>query len=107
MHASAIMRTLGKIIEGMDHLEDVAPLLARLGRSHAAVGIRPEHFAAMRACMMEALAEHLGRDAFAGAVEAAWGAFFDAITSVLIGSFPESSGVAPPEELEAERDFGL
>ena len=90
------MRTIGKVIEGMDHLDDVMPMLARLGRSHAMMGIKPAYFATLKECLMEALAEHLGAEAFAGAIEAAWGAAFDAIASVIIShiSYQNEGGPA-------------
>ena len=40
VHASAFMRTLGKAVESADNLAEVLPVLARLGRSHAMMGIR-------------------------------------------------------------------
>ena len=42
MHAAAIMRTVGKVIDNMGNLVEVVPMLARLGRSHALLGIRYE-----------------------------------------------------------------
>ena len=44
MHASAIVRTVGKFFENMDHVESVMPMLERLGASHASLGVKPEFF---------------------------------------------------------------
>ena len=70
--------------------------------------LRPEYFTTLRECMLEALAEHLGTENFTEAVEAAWGAAFDAITAVILGNYPRGneSGMVYPSGLGSE-EFGF
>ena len=72
--------------------------------------LRPEYFATLRECMLEALAEHLGRDTFTEAVHAAWGSAFDAISSVIISNYPRSSDVEAgpaPSSTFGSQTFGI
>ena len=96
MHASAIIRTIGKAVEGAEQLQEVLSVLARLGRTHANLFVKQDYFAVLRDCLLEALVEHLGRDTFTDAVEEAWAAAFDGIASVIIGCYP-TSGVFSPD----------
>lgn len=80
-----------QVIESMGDLDAAAPMLARLGRSHAALGARPESFAAMGDCLMEELAASLKLAEFPREVELAWRAIFDAISAAIISQYP--SGV--------------
>ena len=104
MHASAIMRTIGKAVENAERLHEVYPVLARLGRTHANLNVKHEFFPALRECLLEALAEHLGRDRVTDAVKDAWAAAFDGIASVIISNYPVdplSSAVVYPGPAEA------
>ena len=104
MHASAIMRTLGKVIENMGHLEAVVPMLARLGRSHATMGVKPAYFTTLRACLLEALGEHLGPEKFTPDVAEVWGAAYDAIAAVIISHYDSEhgSGLAAVSDLGSQ-----
>ena len=107
MHASAIMRTIGKAIENAEQLHGVIPVLARLGRTHANLFVKQDYFPALRYCMVEALAEHLGRDRLTDAVEKSWRAAIDGIAAVIISHYPgdpRSSGVVSP--VDAKRESG-
>ena len=73
-----------QVIESLDDLDAVAPVLSRLGRTHAAMGVRPELFAAMRECLIEELAASLGAANFTDEVEAAWRCIVDAVVAVII-----------------------
>ena len=73
-----------QVIESLDDLDAVTPMLARLGRTHTAVGVKPEFFAAMRECLIEELAASLGAANFTDEVEAAWRCIVDAIVAVII-----------------------
>ena len=83
MHGSLVIRTIGRIIESLEDLEAVMPTLERLGRSHAAMGVAPESLAALRECLMEALAESLGPANWSPEVEAAWRAAYDVISAAM------------------------
>ena len=53
----AVMRTIGRVVEGLDDICSMAPLLAKLGRSHARLGVDSASFALMRDCLIEVLEE--------------------------------------------------
>ena len=53
----AVMRTIGRVVEGLDDIYSMAPLLAKLGRSHARLGVDSASFALMRDCLIEVLEE--------------------------------------------------
>jgi hemoglobin-like flavoprotein len=58
------------------------PALAQLGRSHAAMGVRPAHFGAMRLALAGVLREDLRED-FTREVEEAWMAAFDVLAHAM------------------------
>ena len=49
------MRTVGRIVEGLEDITSSLPLLRKLGVSHAGLGVGPEAFAGMRECLMDSL----------------------------------------------------
>ena len=89
MHASAIMRTIGRAIEGAEQLHEVLPMLARLGRTHANLFVKQEYFTVLRECLLETLAEHLGRDILTDAVKDAWRTAIDGIAAVIVSNYPD------------------
>ena len=84
------MRTVGMFIENMDNLQAMVPTLARLGGTHALLGIRPAFFKEFRASFIEAMAEGLGHEKFTEEVETAWCAAIDTITSVIVSNYPRA-----------------
>ena len=65
------MTTLAVIVDDLDRPEVLEPQLAAIGRSHAALGVRPAHFAPMEEALIDTLRAHLGED-LDPATEAAW-----------------------------------
>ena len=94
------MRTIGRAIEGAEQLQEVLPMLTRLGRTHANLLVKREYFAKLRECLVEALAEHLGRDILTDVVKDAWRVALDGIAAVIVSNYPDdppSSSVVYPE----------
>jgi hemoglobin-like flavoprotein len=58
------------------------PALVQLGRNHAAIGIRPEHFDWMRIALLDGLRGELG-ESFTHDMEGAWMAAFDVLTRAM------------------------
>jgi hemoglobin-like flavoprotein len=58
------------------------PALVELGRVHARLGVRPEHFAVMRIALLQALGEELG-DEYNLDVKEAWQAAFDILVNAM------------------------
>ena len=105
MHASAIMRTIGRAIEGAEQLHEVLPMLTRLGRTHANLFVKQDYFAVLRECLVEALAEHLGREILTDSVKDAWRVALDGIAAVIVSNYPDdppSSSVVFPEDAKLE-----
>ena len=97
MHASAIMRTVGMFIENMDNIQAVVPTLARLGGTHALLGVRPAFFKEFRASFIEAVKEDLGRARFTAEVETAWCTAIDTITSIIVSNYPPAALANEPQ----------
>jgi nitric oxide dioxygenase len=54
------MTTLAVIVDDLDRPEVLEPQLAAIGRSHAALGVRPAHFAPMEEALIDTLRAQLG-----------------------------------------------
>ena len=57
LHATHVIRMLGKLVGGLSNLSSVMPVLLELGRTHSMLSIRPEYFDVMRECLLDTLAE--------------------------------------------------
>lgn len=77
------MTTLGKIIGNIEDPEAQGDHFADLGRGHALIGVKAEHFAPMGEALMETLRSELGAD-FTGELEAAWRAAYDELAARII-----------------------
>jgi hemoglobin-like flavoprotein len=62
--------------------EAVVPGISRLRNCHMAIGVKGEHYAIMRAAILQSVAAILG-DAFGGQVVEAWGAAFDTLAEAI------------------------
>ena len=65
------MTTLAVIVDDLDRPEALERQLSAIGRSHAALGVRPAHFAPMEEALIDTLRAQLGAALDADA-EAAW-----------------------------------
>ena len=90
VHSTAVVRTVGRLLDGLHGLPALAPELRRLGRSHAAMGVPPSAFPTMRDCLMGALADHLGPAQWTAAASAAWLRAFDAVSSDIVHNYETS-----------------
>lgn len=78
-----LMSMLGSIVARLHDHDVLFPLVADLGSRHVAYGAQPEHYQAVGAALMAALARTLG-DRFTPEVEAAWQSAFDALAQTMI-----------------------
>jgi nitric oxide dioxygenase len=69
------MAALKLIVASLDAPGALVAQYADLGRGHAIIGVRPEHFDVMGEALMETLAESLG-EGFTAETEAAWRAAY-------------------------------
>lgn len=70
------LSTLMTLVDLLDDPETLETELDDLARSHATVGVRPEHYAPMGSALMVTLGESLGRD-FTEELQAAWRSAYD------------------------------
>lgn len=77
------MTAVRTIVGRLEARGEAADHLARLGRDHAALGVRPEHFEPMREALIETFRATLG-DAFTPAAEVAWCRAYDEIAAAMI-----------------------
>jgi len=69
--AKRTMAALRTAVEGLDRLDEVGPMLVRLGARHVRYGVRPEHFDVVGAALMWTLEHGLG-DELTPPVREAW-----------------------------------
>jgi nitric oxide dioxygenase len=67
----------------IDQLEAIAPALPRIVQKHAALGVLPEHYPIVGACLLKAIREVLGEVA-SDEILAAWGEAYGALAQLLI-----------------------
>ncbi len=80
-------RALAEAVAGfahqVDNLEALTPLIERVAHKHVALGIEPEHYGAVGACLIEAMGDVLGRHA-TPALLSAWSAAFAFLADIFI-----------------------
>ncbi|HEX2011021.1 MAG TPA: NO-inducible flavohemoprotein [Roseateles sp.] len=67
----------------IDRLEALAPALPRIVQKHVALGVQPEHYPIVGACLLRAIREVLGEIA-SDEIIAAWGEAYGALARLLI-----------------------
>lgn len=68
----------------IDRLEALAPALPRIVQKHVALGVQPEHYPVVGACLLRAIREVLGEQIATDAIIAAWGEAYGALAQLLI-----------------------
>ena len=79
------MSAVGTILDSLDRPAEAGTTVERLGEGHAALGVRPEHFAPMRAALIDTFRQTLG-SRFTEAHAAAWGKAFDEIAAGMVAA---------------------
>lgn len=69
----------------IDRLDELAGALPRIVQKHAALGVLPEHYPIVGACLLRAIKEVLG-DAATDEIIAAWGEAYQALADLLIAA---------------------
>lgn len=77
------MTTLDTVVESLDAPETLVEPMRELGRTHARLGVRVEHFAPMGEALIEVLRGNLG-EGFTAEAEAAWRVAYDDLARMLI-----------------------
>ncbi|HEX2835659.1 MAG TPA: protein kinase [Thermoanaerobaculia bacterium] len=80
-----LMNMLSAAVRGLDHLEELTPVLQELGRRHAAYGVRVDHYPAVEACLLYTIEAMMGDD-FNLDVKLAWTRIYNFIAETMIDS---------------------
>ena len=81
--AKRLMAAVKVAVDGLDHVEDVAPFLIKLGARHVRYGVRPEHFDVGGEALLWTLERGLG-EAFTPDVREAWVAAWNIVASAML-----------------------
>lgn len=86
-----LMKMIGVAVAGLDRLDSIVPAVQDLGRRHVTYGVKPEHYDAVGAALIQALGQGLG-EAFTPQVKVAWitvyGVLAGAMKSAAYGGQP-------------------
>jgi hemoglobin-like flavoprotein len=82
-HAKRLMAAVNVVVDGLDDLDDVAPMLVKLGARHVRYGARPEHFDVVGSALLWTLEQGLG-EAFTPEVRDAWAAGWNVIAGAML-----------------------
>jgi hemoglobin-like flavoprotein len=74
-----LMNMLTSVVDHLDDLESLTPVLRALGHRHVAYGVRPEHYATLSRAFLWALGQCLEAE-FYPDVKAAWAAVLEVIS---------------------------
>ncbi|POX43097.1 globin [Streptomyces sp. Ru73] len=77
-----LWNAIGALVANVEDTDTLVRILQGLGARHAGYGARPEHFPAVGASLVAALA-HFAGDAWTPETEASWGAVHDTVTAVM------------------------
>lgn len=78
-----LMVMLGTAVNGLTRLDALLPAVHALGERHAGYGVHVDHFKPVGEALLWTLKHGLG-DGFTPAVEKAWGAAYEVLSSAMI-----------------------
>jgi nitric oxide dioxygenase len=78
-----LMLTLAAIVNDLDRLDQLVPMVSELARRHVGYGARDDHYAPVGAALIETLRSALG-PRFTPDVEGAWGAAYALLSGAMI-----------------------
>ncbi len=90
IQSTKLMQMLAIAVTGLDHLDELTPILEDLGHRHVTYGVTREHYAIVKQALMFALAHVLALE-FTPEAEEAWKQVYDLITSIMVEKNYESA----------------
>jgi nitric oxide dioxygenase len=93
--ARRLMAAVRAAVEGLGNLEQVAPVLVKLGARHGRYGVRPEHFDVGGEALLWTLEQGLG-DLFTAEVRDAWEAAWGVVAGAMISGMEEAAATLEP-----------
>jgi nitric oxide dioxygenase len=80
-----LMRALATVVDGLGHIEAIAPVVRDLAKRHVAYGVQPEHYPLVGAALLWTLEQGLG-DEFTPTLRAAWATAYSALSEMMIAA---------------------
>ena len=80
-----LVQALATVINGLDNLAPLVPVLENLGRSHVRYGVTDKHYDSVGAALLWTLEQGL-KDVWTPAVKDAWTAAYGAVAGVMLGA---------------------
>jgi methyl-accepting chemotaxis protein len=78
-----LMSMIGAAVGMLDRLDQLTPIMEKLGARHQDYGVKPDHYETVGAALLETLAIGLG-DAFSPAVRRAWGNIYAGLSATML-----------------------
>lgn len=82
--ARALASAVLAYADHIDRVEALAPALPRIVQKHVSLGVQPEHYPIVGACLLRAIREVLGTDVATDEILAAWAEAYGALAQLLI-----------------------
>src|SRR5262249_22557915 len=77
-----LVKALTVVVQGLDHLDELVPTLADLGRRHAQYGVTGDHYDTVGAALLWTLEQGLGSE-WSLEVKAAWSGAYALLADVM------------------------
>ena len=77
-----LLAALGAVVNGLDNLEPLIPVLENLGRNHSRYGVKDAHYETVGAALLWTLEQGLG-EAWTPAAKAAWTRAYGTVANVM------------------------
>lgn len=88
-----LMQALAAVVNGLDNLEPLIPVLETLGRNHVRYGVIDQHYETVGAALLWTLEQGL-KDAWTPAVQSAWTTAYGTVAGVMRGAAASSAPAA-------------
>jgi len=96
-HASKVVIAVGTVVDGIDNLDEVTPVLQSLGLRHVGYSVVAVHYEVVGAALLKTLKAGLG-DAFTVEAEASWRKLWAWIRTTMISDYYDESNAALTKE---------
>ena len=84
-----LIQALAMVVDRLDRIEELVPVIEALGRRHATYGVSDEHYETVGAALIWTLEKGLGK-AWSEEVKAAWTEVYVLLSKVMRGAAAES-----------------
>lgn len=88
-----LMQTLDQLVRGLDHLDELVPVIEELGRRHVQYGVREAQYDSVGAALLWTLEQGLGAHWTAEARDA-WTAVYALTAGVMLGAAKDSQAAS-------------